>query len=357
MGRIKIIATLLLENVPQLIIQLVYTYRIGDITNSVAMAFLASILSVTATTLNFLIDRDISDNSVVEYYLLIECDDRYADIDRTELMDETKKNEMKQKLIENKGRTAALAERIAEVFEIPPKSIEVGYSQSTSYCGIITHIVHFVDLQRWQHELNNNNVGAMYLVQQWYLAEQQKIHEIFEKFFQFDGSDYFTVKWQEHVTTKRTSQFSSPTNAISGKSNLLKKVATQMNIEMTTLNLLKGVDEDSIDDIMDDNDNIESNMKELFVKLDARDADSQRNILVRYLRKTFDNTKDTNSIDFLQVPTENIEEDNVRENVTDIEKAGEYDTEDSNELLINRIDDVIENVVPIIKEDAGEFIE
>merc|ERR1712113_309381 len=48
----------------------------------------------------------------------------------------TLSKEEKLKLIDNKGKTQAMAESIAEVFGIEPKCIEVGYSRLTKY-GII----------------------------------------------------------------------------------------------------------------------------------------------------------------------------------------------------------------------------
>ena len=67
--------------------------------------------------------------------------------------------EEKKNLLDNRGRTQALGENIAEVYGIPTKNIEVGQSMITKY-GIITHIVHYVydeDLEMMEEELLSDN--------------------------------------------------------------------------------------------------------------------------------------------------------------------------------------------------------
>eukprot|EP01083_Nonionella_stella_P303704 1052334_1 len=61
MSKFKVVGTVLLENVPQLICQALYAYAIRHITKGVQLAFIASFLSVIASTLGYFIDKDTSD--------------------------------------------------------------------------------------------------------------------------------------------------------------------------------------------------------------------------------------------------------------------------------------------------------
>merc|ERR1719216_311725 len=49
----------------------------------------------------------------------------------------------KLKFINNRGRTAALAQSLAECYGISPKNIEIGNSTIGKY-GVSTHVVHYV---------------------------------------------------------------------------------------------------------------------------------------------------------------------------------------------------------------------
>ena len=179
MGKLKVIGTVIIENIPQLICQILYSFALGGKTTSgVQLAFIASALSITASTLSYLIQRDTSDTKVVQYYLSTQCSlraQRFNDVSdddksgfinqllvfnhRGETIDTLEDNQddtiataasrftitdaEKMTLIDNRGRTLALGEQIAEVFGIPVKNIEIGHSMITKY-GIITHVVHFV---------------------------------------------------------------------------------------------------------------------------------------------------------------------------------------------------------------------
>merc|ERR1719283_777346 len=76
LASIKVLNSVVLENIPQLIVQIVYAVAIGEITDNVAFAFFASMLSVIATLLSFTIDRrGVDDDTVVpiQYQLSMQC--------------------------------------------------------------------------------------------------------------------------------------------------------------------------------------------------------------------------------------------------------------------------------------------
>ena len=72
LSNIRVIGTVILENVPQLMLQLIYASERG-INISVGIAFFASVLSVIATLLSYLINRNGNEAKAVQYYLSIEC--------------------------------------------------------------------------------------------------------------------------------------------------------------------------------------------------------------------------------------------------------------------------------------------
>eukprot|EP01083_Nonionella_stella_P284771 969459_1 len=76
MSRIKVFGTVVLENIPQIICQVLYAYSLGKLTHNAQLAMITSLLSVTASTLSFLIDRDTEYTTAVQYYLSLECTDR-----------------------------------------------------------------------------------------------------------------------------------------------------------------------------------------------------------------------------------------------------------------------------------------
>ena len=80
MASIKIYSSVLLENCPQLIFQILYAYTTsiqegGEVTNTVKFAFLASLLSVIASGLTYFINRDDEgvEMEAVQYHLAMEC--------------------------------------------------------------------------------------------------------------------------------------------------------------------------------------------------------------------------------------------------------------------------------------------
>eukprot|EP01083_Nonionella_stella_P314310 1131810_1 len=189
MSKIKVIGTILLENVPQLICQALYAYAINDITKGVQLAFIASLLSVIAATLGYLIDKDTSDTHVVQYYLVTE---RNAKNSKTNNTSQALRVDERQDIMNNRGRTMFLGESIAEVFGIPPRNIEIGYSTITKH-GLITHIVHYVDhddLEEMQQELQKLSgdahpqvISARYFTEKMHLSLQTDITEVMRGHF------------------------------------------------------------------------------------------------------------------------------------------------------------------------------
>ena len=81
MSSLKIYTSVLLENCPQLIFQILYAYTTSvhegdEVTSTVKFAFLATLLSAISAILTYFINRDDNkiEMEVVQYRLALECD-------------------------------------------------------------------------------------------------------------------------------------------------------------------------------------------------------------------------------------------------------------------------------------------
>ena len=278
LGKMKVIYTVIIENIPQLACQLLYSYTLGEITSAVALAFIASALSITASTLSYLIERDTSDSRVIQYYLSTQCstrthkpsedqfstlrdgDDSNSDeiemttyntngeeinnledkhpnyIDTSNMLTDTEK----QSLIDNAGRTLQLSQNIAEAFGVDAERIEVGQSMINKY-GILTHIVHCVyvsDLEAMEEEMAEDDddrraqVNARFYISELY--ESHKIMQDITKVFRshFKLNEDFDVVFQHRVGVKKSDLIRKHAKNDKKRNSVLKKVVNQVGIEM-----------------------------------------------------------------------------------------------------------------------------
>eukprot|EP01084_Bolivina_argentea_P052312 96094_1 len=281
MGQIKVFGTIVLENVPQLMCQLLYAYALNTITQAVQLAFIASLLSVTASALSYLIERDTSDTKVVSYYLAFECvddrvfddgtdddgneddDDQFKDFQTNTMRElsiytnngEEAENSVennaitddeKQLILQNRGRREKLGEHVAEVYGTTTKNIEIGESRITN-CGIITHVIHYVysdDLETMEENLNSKvnqeiEITPRYFTEQLFLTVQAQITNVFRKHFQLNKD--FIVRYDNKARTRNQSKYYNSNN-----NEILQKVVTRMQLnidsdddEQSGRNLLK----------------------------------------------------------------------------------------------------------------------
>ena len=274
LGKMKVIYTVIIENIPQLACQILYSYAIGgQITSSVALAFIASALSITSSTLSWLIERDTSDTKVVQYYLSTQCTLRtakpktYGDEDGDEIemrtftmngqeierdnLEDNNNNKIdtsnmltdaeRQSLIDNSGRTLKLSEGIAEVFGIDRERIEVGQSMINKY-GIMTHIVHCVytsDLEAMEEEITEENddipiqVTPRYYISELYESDKivQDITKVFRSHFILNED--FEVVFQHRVGVYSKSTLIRKNARKEKKRNaMLQRVVSQVGIKM-----------------------------------------------------------------------------------------------------------------------------
>eukprot|EP01083_Nonionella_stella_P288803 982725_1 len=289
LSKIKVFGTVILENVPQLAFQALYAYSINEITETVGIAFFASVLSVTASTLSYLIDRDTSDLKVVTYYASIEClprsdpsvkgaDSAEEVISDTETAPSPKSitdtgitAEEKENIMNNRGRTEALSQRMAESFCIQPKNIQIGSTIITKY-GAVVHVVQFVydsDLEMMQSEFdknknrdNNHIITPQLFISQLYVSLNKEITTIFRAHFGLN--DEFEVKYNDTLSIKKKKLFMNNDDAPNephvdedGIGNVLKRMVsdladdeqTQMHLERAVTSCLhKGLTEQDVFD-------------------------------------------------------------------------------------------------------------
>jgi len=153
MGKVP---TVFFEDIPQLVVQIVYAVAIGEITNNVAFAFVTSILSIVATLLSFIIDR-CSDRCAllpIQYYLSLQCTRAASGIALSNLEKTISigavnelTEEQRIKILQHGGRRLALDIALSMLWEIPSKCIEIGSTVLGKY-GARIHVVHFVSAEK-----------------------------------------------------------------------------------------------------------------------------------------------------------------------------------------------------------------
>ena len=214
-SRIKVVNTVFLENVPQLCVQMLYVYAVGSVTDSVAAAFVASLLSAMGAVLSYFIQADTAHLLPVQYRLELRCD-RHDKPDRDPLQlddghvaeleaqletlphlkmsaasavatqseyamkisaadartAESAKGNTATKLTKDerlniqrkRGLTWALRKVMSGMYEIEPRMLEVGSSMITND-GVVTDFVQFVsktNLERMEQEMETGLTPLAY---------------------------------------------------------------------------------------------------------------------------------------------------------------------------------------------------
>eukprot|EP01083_Nonionella_stella_P308311 1087137_1 len=131
LSKIKIQSTVFMENIPQTIIQVVYSSIRNSIEGDALLAFIASILSICASLIVYQAQKDqLKEGHIHKYFVSF-----YNNYGATE--EQQKKIRQKCKL------KAAMSEALASVFEVPTKTIVIGFVTSVP-TGCVIHIQHFI---------------------------------------------------------------------------------------------------------------------------------------------------------------------------------------------------------------------
>eukprot|EP01083_Nonionella_stella_P260780 888698_1 len=185
---IKIKSTILLENGPQLIIQVVYAWATLTATNSdtatlpdaVVLAFIGSSLSVLMAVARWYAHRHGTAANVVSYYLRFEATSQTAIA-----------ADQKGKIEAKKRKKKKLTESIANALAISQEAIQIGYVW-TIPDGCEMRIVHFVsktDLakHRRKHRGRISEITPNQYLRQLYTKREEDMNGVFRN--HFDISD------------------------------------------------------------------------------------------------------------------------------------------------------------------------
>jgi len=207
MSKIRILANTIMENIPQIAIQILFTMTIGNANVAVVFAFVASVLSVLSTLMNYYADRERDPTGgttthVVWYYLVLQLHQHNQG--------QYKISAAERKAIKtHQGRRKALIAELSELFSVPPRDIEITGTVTTKYGAIVylSQIVHETTLLLMSSDGKDKDVAAdhdslahLYL-SQLYDSHRTQVHELFRNHFRL--SNKFFVKQQYKLSTVR----------------------------------------------------------------------------------------------------------------------------------------------------------
>merc|ERR1712228_1077279 len=200
LGKMKGISTIFMENVPQLIIQIIYSFNIGEVSNNTQLAFVGSMISMISALLSYFIEQSNTDNMIVfKYYLKMTKNDIVNNAVMDPKANDKDEDEMKisavtpnaplgpndqhamdyshvqavsppighnqhavefsnsgtlpnfltkderEHFINHRGETAALSSKLCSIFCIPEKNIEVSKASNITSAGIMLYLNHFIN--------------------------------------------------------------------------------------------------------------------------------------------------------------------------------------------------------------------
>eukprot|EP01083_Nonionella_stella_P183017 660193_1 len=137
MSRIKMIGTIWLENVPQLMIQIAYANAIETISANTAFSFLASALSILVAVTSYLIERTDENITTFTYYVQV----KKVQSNSKELDGNLRKDEQETFAV-NKGKTEGLGKEICASFGCNYKDIEVSKNSEITDNGLDLYVIH-----------------------------------------------------------------------------------------------------------------------------------------------------------------------------------------------------------------------
>ena len=144
---IRVVTTVLTENGPQLLVQLLFSYAINKFTQNTLLAFATSIMSIVASILNYCINKDKAGQAKDIYY--------YFQI-KLKPGNEAKLSDSEKKIIKlRRNLRAKLAKKIIKIYgDIDIASFEIGYVtiRNDNFVVRICQHVHAEDLTKTGHE-------------------------------------------------------------------------------------------------------------------------------------------------------------------------------------------------------------
>ena len=189
LSKIKIRCTIYFENIPQLIIQLIYLQLHGPQIETI-LAMLASLLSVSATLIVYWGERDLTkEYAITKYFIRLYTHG-------------TVSKEVKLAMVNNRKKRRMLTYKLAEVFGSAPKQIELG-SVTLLHDGVAIHVQHLIfskQLDEYRRQRNQYNITVEVYMEHIFRKKIRKVLDAVWTHFKLDktGTDRreFTVSFQ-----------------------------------------------------------------------------------------------------------------------------------------------------------------
>ena len=237
--KIKIINCVLMENIPQLMLQAA-VYSSGEFSQSTLFATVSSLLSVFAASLSYFVDQKNKDDDMVaiNHYLELQCDrSAMSGTTQTKEVRGVRANvitEDERELIElYRGWRLKLGRSLTAFWHLPDKTIEIGNTVLTAN-GAVMHIVHLMNkhvMKGYVKELLGDrldgSVSALEIARRFYSVHRLEISEIFRTHFGLDDAFNVVFNDQEAAGSRNGSRI---TAVYSGSDYLVELRATTSRV-------------------------------------------------------------------------------------------------------------------------------
>eukprot|EP01084_Bolivina_argentea_P029169 54137_1 len=253
---IKLSGTML-ENIPQLFLQIMYSTTVKEVTSNTALAFFASSVSVLSTILDYFIQRQHDGLTAVAYYVETYChtDDKKSNV----LTDEEELH-----ILDNKGKTEKLAISLSKAFAIPEKNIEITKNVVIAKTGAITYVIHHVsnedlqDMEEYLNETEQTIMTAKLFVSKLYEALNDDISKVFAEHFEISYHRFntrFVKRDKKLYAQARKNNQDKKNRSFGNRSGSAKKRYTMLRKVITTINIADVLDNDNNDSNESKNEN------------------------------------------------------------------------------------------------------
>merc|ERR1712228_975029 len=283
LGKMKGISTIFMENVPQLIIQVIYSFNIGEVSNNTQLAFVGSMISVISALSSYFIEQSNTDNMIVfKYYLKMTKNDIVNNAVMDPNANDNDEDEMKiesvsprahspkefsnsgtlpnfltkgetDHLKNHRGETAALSNKLCSIFCIPEKNIEVSKASNITSAGIMMYLNHFINRDDNGLDMYDVDINE---IKKLYMKNAKKINDSFKKQFGFKTND-FKVGWKRYADAEDEDENESFKAEIF---DVVKSAMTMMQLDFQSIDirkkfltdylLVEGVHEDENEDFI-----------------------------------------------------------------------------------------------------------
>ena len=187
----------MLQNLPQLVIQIIYSVVIQNVERATALAFIASALSIIASVIIYRSQKQQRKELVFTKYFI-----RFGHLHRQGLSPE-----QIEKIENNKGLKGKLQRSLASCLCVSNTSIEVGYVTSVTF-GCIIHIQHAIfkgELNNLTQQIFSENVSDMsddlslglnfIYIKRLYECQQSNVDSVLREHFGMSDDKFMTVKY------------------------------------------------------------------------------------------------------------------------------------------------------------------